>query len=262
MSGGKVTVSGTNYKIIGGKTTVGGTNYTIGRGKTTVGGTNYNIFLKKQTLVDLLKSAKKISRNGQNMSTAERTVYAQLSTAGTYYAFSFYVGYLTISKLVSTGSAITKTNLFKANSSYTDLFVSGNVVYLSKRGNTTSVSNVDYFRAGSLLVVTFPGYSVSQVDSLLSLSSTTYNNMAGKESGSLTTLEEYTASATGKIAVVAVGTNIAFSSISSSNAKTVLLTTASSGNTSFINISNQLIGYSTDGSSMTQCYGGSLLSIA
>ena len=260
MSGGKVTVSGTNYKIIGGKCTIGGTNYTIGRGKTTVSGTNYNIFLKKQTLTDLLKSAKKISRNGQNMSTAERTVYAQLSTAGTYYAFSFYIGYLTISKLVSTGSAITKTNLFKANSSYTDLFVSGNVVYLSKRGNTTSVSNVDYFRAGSLLVVQFPGYSVSQIDALLS--AVTATNRGGFDNSSTSNLYSSTSYFTGKIALVAVGTNIAFVSIPSTSTKTVLFSETSLSNTSLLYMTTSQLGYSENGTSLTGVYGGSLIQLS
>lgn len=260
MSGGKVTVGGTNYKIIGGKTTIGGTAYTIGRGRTTVNGTNYNIFLKPQTLPALLKSAKKISASGTNASSATATIYAQLSTAGTYYAFAFYIGYLTICKLVSTGSAITKTTLFKAHSSYTDLFISRNVAYLSKRGKTTSTSNVDKFRAGSLLVVTFPGYTVSQVDTILK--KVTSTNMAGFDSSSARAMEGYTRDATGKVTVVSVGNQIAFTSTPSASSKTVLYTTATSGNTSLIYMNDTYIGYSTNGSSAANCYGGSLLALA
>lgn len=256
MSGGKVTVSGTNYKIIGGKCNIGGTNYTIGRGKTTIGGTNYNIFLKKQTLADLFKSAVVRVRTGRNESTQGTGTAFTLSTAGTYYAFVFYFGYASIYKIVSTGSSMTKTTIKQTNSGYANLFLDNNYYYYSNNG-TAKTSTYGFTCA----VLRFPGYTVSQIDAILG--AVTFTRLSARNGSTAQTLYAAKGNFYGKIAVVAVNTNASFVQYSSTGTATRLFVTSGSMNM-LINRDN-LIGYSIDTAStpdFTTTYGGSLLTMS
>ena len=71
MSGGKVTVGGTNYQIVGAMTNAPeATKYYIGRGKTTIGGTAYTIQLRPLNILHLLQALECIWTVGNDTATA------------------------------------------------------------------------------------------------------------------------------------------------------------------------------------------------
>lgn len=266
MSGGKVTVGGTNYKIVGGKTTSGGTAYTIGRGKTTIGGTNYNIFLKPQDIEHLLKSEPTVWVNFGRNSDSKGTSSAALLKDGTYYAFVFCNGYLGIHKLVRSGSSVTKTVLKQMASNYSNLYISGTEYMFSNDGTNSSYATSVY-GCGIIVLQNFKGYTVSQVDAILKSLSLT--RLAGRNSSSARAISYASSSLVGKIALVSVGGHMAFTKITSASTNTfsgtVLFSTANAAltTTSLLVAVSSNIGYryGTSGG-FTNVNGGSLISIS
>ena len=251
MSGGRVTINGSNFKISGGMATVNATGYALSHGKTTIGGTNYTINLRTQDMTNLLKKTNIVKSAGRNASSTG-SVSLSLTTAGTYYAFVFFNGYIGIYKLVCTGSAITKTNLIELAS------------YISISGTTVSLSVNCY--GGSIFIVTFPGYTVAEADAIIGASS--FSRLSARNSSALRNLPASGSNLVGKIAAVAVNTYVAFTKVSTFPSGT---TSGWSYSVVFSNYSKNSTMLTRSGDNLTYCdnasgtettvYGGSLLSL-
>lgn len=261
MSGGRVTVSGTNYTIKNGRVTVGGTNYSIKKGKTTIGGTNYTIFLKEMTTNALFKnmSIKAIDGNDTKNSSEPDVVHCIPPSTGTYYAFGFSGGGIAIARCVCTSSAYTVTQLKKVTSSEISMNItiaaSGtNYIY-----NDSDALSDDGIR-GTLILAQFPGYTVAEVDSILSASTPAVVTGRYKDSGA--NIYTTASSLVGKVSIIAYSNNMAFNYFSSATSYTTLVSAVTSGYTSglvYINSSNAYI--STNGTSAASCRTGTIATI-
>lgn len=252
MAAGKTLVGGTAYEITGGKTRVTGTNYTITGGKTLVGGTVYTISFKEQTLKDLFQSASISYIAGRNASS-NGEVSVNVNTAGTYYAFVFCNGYMGITKLVSTGSSVTKTLLQQVGgTTYGQVYVNGTTCYCSNNGTSA------YRTAGqTIAVLKFNGYTEAQIEALLT--NGTYDRLKGRNSSKTGTLSTTSDNLASKIAILSFNNYIGISFVNSDNSLEVLVGNHST-NPSLL-LYNWAFYLSTNGTSSQSCYGGSILSV-
>lgn len=270
MSGGRVTVSGTNYTIKNGRVTVGGTNYSIKKGKTTIGGTNYTIFLKEMTTNALFKnmSIKAIhgSDHANNSSSSPGAIHIVPPATGTYYAFGVSGNWMSIAKCVCIASGnkwnITVTELKrvqKSDGGSMEIAVTANnsYVYLDAIG----LSDDDI--RGTMILAQFKDYTVAEVDSLISASSSAV--VAGRYSASNGTGPSVAASnLVGKISIFATGQNMAFNYFSSATSYTTLQSSVSAGYTSglvYINSSEAKAYVSYNGTSAASCRTGTIATI-
>lgn len=273
MSGGRVTVSGTNYTIKNGRVTVGGTNYSIKKGKTTIGGTNYTIFLKEMTTNALFKnmSIKAIhgSDHANNSSSSPGAILIVPPAAGTYYAFGVSGHGLSIAKCIFTGStgnwtiSITELkHVYNSGSGSTEITI-------NKSSNNTyvfldSILSDDDIR-GTLILAQFTDYTVAEVDSLISASSPAV--VAGRYSASKGTGPSVDASnLVGKISIFATGQNMAFNYFSSATSYTTLQSSVSEEYVSasglvYINSSEAKAYVSYNGTSAASCRTGTIATI-
>ena len=257
MATGRVTIRGSNYSISGGMATVNATGYALSHGKTTIGGTSYTINLRIQDVTHLLRTMTIVKSAGINASTAN-TVSVSLTTAGTFYALVFYNGYIGIHKLVCTGSAITKTALKQVSTSQAGIYISGTTAYVSTSGSS-------YVRAygASLFIVKFPGYTVTEADAIIQALS--FSRLATRNSSAAKQLSYDGNSLVGKIAVVAVNTNVAFTKVStfsnSSWSYSNLFSNYSTNSTLLTAVDGYLVYSNVASGTATNVYGGSFLSL-
>ena len=234
MSGGKVTVGGTNYTVKGGRTLVGGTGYSIKKGKNTVNATNYSITFKDMTLQGLLKNASIKRMAGVDSRTAEEiSVFGSIG-AGTYYVFGFMGTSMFISKVVLTSTSHTETNIKRVDACYI-YWQSNTSGYLSSsqtRGGATR---------GTVAVVQFPDYTVAEADSILATASPSV--VAGRSYSSTANLSVAGSTLSGKIAIMATNDCIAFNKFTSASAFTNLAYSGGYGNLTYVNGSTVYLGY-------------------
>lgn len=246
MAGGKTLIGGTAYTIKGGKTLVGGTAYSIKKGKTLIGGTAKTIAFYP-SLAELFSKATRYTAAGRSSSSTS-TVSLSLSNAGTYYVFAYCDGYMSINKVVSTGSALTVTILSGNYVSGTGgmIRVNGTSVYYSNNGtSSTSVYGA------SLIVFTFSTYTEAQIDACLS--SLTMTRVAGRNASSNATITGSTTS-TAKLFVAMnsyMAVNCPIGTVVYGNYTT---------NPSLIYLNGTTVGYSTNGTSNSSSRSGSIIS--
>ena len=262
------TIGGTRHQIISGSTVIGSTKYSITTStdynqaspvKIVRGGTAYPIFFPPRDIASIFVGATCISANRCASSTGQVSV--SLATAKTYYVFSICYGYCGIYKVVSDGSTLTKSTLVaSASTSYANIYTTGTTCYYSNNG-TSAASRY----AVNLYAFSFDsGLDESVIDSILQQYSCT--RLAGRNSSSKSTVSftynslhligegncwivcsegnTYFAMSTGDDGSV-FGEIALYQSGSASNVK--LHTT---GSTAY---------YSTDGTTNTTIYGGSVI---
>ena len=261
MSGGKVTIGGTNYKIIGGRTLIDGTGYSIPRGKTLVGGTGYKIQLFPLDLLHLLTHADfcySIGREASTTGTVSFDTSAFIWGAGTYYLFVTNGGFLGIHKLVYNGSKITSHTQLTANTgnalTMVNIYVdsTGTNVYYARGASPTAGSAV--YGAG-LLLFRFPGYTVAEVDSILSAVTTT--RVAQRYQSTKAAITTPTSNLTGKLVYAYSGEYLGLTYVTAYNNYKVLACGINSNN-SFLYMTSSTAGISTTGTSNTTVYQGGI----
>jgi len=188
MSAGKAYVGGTAYDITGGKTLIGGTAYDITAGKTLVGGTAYDISFGsappptlRNLLLDMTLMAD-VSCNGSSGFAPTNIVTANLgkfSDLPLHYVISAYSGYMTFYKPTSSGGAVTMTVLKQANSA---VALATAATDRNQMKYTYSQQAYETIYGCSLLVVTFPHFAESDIDSLLT--NMTLTRLAGRSASS------------------------------------------------------------------------------
>lgn len=234
MSGGKVTVGGTNYTVKGGRTLVGGTGYSIKKGRTTVNATNYSINFKDMTLQGLLKNASVKRITGVDSKSAEYISIFGSVGAGTYYVFGFQGTAMFISKVVLTSSSHTETNIKRVGSCY---------IYWET--NTSGYLSVSQTRGGEIrgtaAVIQFPDYTVAEADTILATASPSV--AAGRSYASTGNVSVAGSTLSGKIAIMATDDCIAFNKFTSASAFTNLAYSGGYGNLTYVNSGTVYLGY-------------------
>lgn len=260
MSGGKVTIGGTNYKIIGGKTTIGGTGYSIPRGKTLAGGTGYKIQLFPLDLLHLLTHADWAGGAGRDASTAATIGFNQNEFAygaGTYYLFSTYGVFMGIHKIIYNGSKVTSHKML-AGHNYGNIYVNsaGTNVYYARSASATAGFSTT---SAGLNLYQFRGYTEAEVDSILS--AVTITRLAARRDQTTTaTVTVNTSDLIGKIAWAATGEELSFTYVTAYNNYKVLQT--SNLGRSLLYMTSSTAGISKNGTSNTAVYGGGIGTIA
>ena len=260
MSGGRVTIGGTNYQIVGGMTTaIEAAKYYIGRGKTTIGGTAYTIQLHPLDILHLLKSLECIWTAGNDTATAA-TVSIDISDFaygnGTYFMCVQFGGLISFWKIIRSGNTLTATQYETAYGSNTKLYIANNgtsncKVYHARGSNPTS----GYSGIGTGLYLFYlHGYTVSQADTIFS--ALTLSRLAGNASSTASTKSTATSNCTGKIVYAAIGENIGFTYITAYNNYKLL----SSGynESTMLYITSSTASLSTTGTSASSTYGGGI----
>lgn len=264
MSGGKVTIGGTNYKIIGGKTTIGGTGYSIPRGRTTIGGTGYKIQLFPLDLLHLLTHADFVYSAGRDASTTGTVSIAAsnfLYGAGTYYLFSAAAGFLGIHKLVYDGTKIASHTQLGANAGNSRTFVNiyidadGKTIHYA-RGNPPQSATAVY--GAGMVVYRFLGYSIAEIDSILNAATAT--RVVQRSQNTTGTVTTETSNLTGKIVYAYTGEELAFTYVTAYNNYKVLQTSILGRN--LLYMTSSTTGISKTGTSNTAVYHGGIGTIA
>ena len=271
MSGGRVTIGGTNYQIVGGRTNIG-TAYDIPRGKVTVGGTNYTIKLYPRNIKHLLMHLEACDWDS-NTSPSEATVYVSdfARGSGTYYLFSINQGLLSIHKVVynATNKTVTTTQFGSATSNYQRfnyLYVEGNGTNSLKLWHTRSGAPTQAWPEYNCMLILFylptNSYTVAEADSILS--NITISRTAARSSGgssATATLTTDTSNLTGKIAYVVADDEFSFTRISAYNNYQVL-NYGLANNPSLLYMTSSTAGISKTGTSNTAILNGAIGTIA
>ncbi len=190
---GKTLIGGTAYTITGGKTMIGGTVRSLKSGKTLIGGTAYDVKLGGSPFFELMSNASLYAIAGRDASSTSTVLSSDSSAtrAGTFYVFSFYNGYMSINKVVFIGAAqstssFSATVLAETSSSYGHIYVAERNtrtdVYYAHR-NGSKQSNV---YGATIAKFQFPGYTETEIDTILSSISLT--RIAGRATSTMSTV--------------------------------------------------------------------------
>lgn len=257
----KCLVSGTAYDITGGKCLVGGTAYSITGGKTLVGGTAYDISFVKATFEELMADASIVNIVGRNASSESYvTVSTRILQSDTYYLFQFWGGHLSIVKIAvtyidaNTEPILTTTDLAAsvAMHPYIRANVSTSRISLSCSVSSNGTEASTAINGATIALVQFPNYPNSVVDKVIS--QITLTQKAGRDMPS-TALVHATFSASDRWFV-------AWSSYFAYNSPigTVVFSNYTTNPSLMRTINGE--GYiSTNGTSNTSVYGGSIVAV-
>lgn len=269
MAGGRTSVNGTKYTIERGRTSVRGTKYTIEKGRTSVNGTKYNIVFKDLTINGLISnmSIKAIhgSDHANNSPSSPGSIFIVPPAAGTYYAFGVSGNWMSIAKCVCIGSKnkwdITVTELKHVQTSAggsMEIAVTANNSYIYLDAFALSDDDI----RGTLILAQFTDYTVAEVDSLISASSSAV--VAGRYKDSRANIYTTASSLVGKVSIFATGQSMAFNYFSSATSYTTLQSSESEGYASglvYINSSEANAYVSYDGTSAASCRTGTIATI-
>ena len=267
MSGGRVTIGGTNYQIVGGRAQTPSWS-SIPRGKVTVNGTNYTIKLYPRNLKHLLKNLEMVDSMGNDLYT-EDTVYVStfFYGTGTYYLISITAGLPSIWKLVYNSSTKTVTATQFGDTTvtyarYNRLYIEGNGTNNLKIWHTRNGAETQAYAEYNVVLVMFwlkpNSYTVAEADSILS--AVTYKRLATRQSGgssATATVTTDTANVTGKIVYAVINGEPSFTYVAAYNNYQVLNYFLAT-NPSNLYMTSTTTGLSTNGTSNTGVLNGAI----
>lgn len=196
-----------------------------------------------------------VGKNTTNASTRSLV----LTTAGTYYVFSFAGQDCSFNKVVFDGSAWTFTTLKNTSNSY------GNIGHSSSKPTYVYYSNQPETLESSMLTpngltlaaLTFSGYTNNEIDRILQ--NATLTGLAGSRS-SAAAITINAASLAPLYALVFANTYVAFDKINASSAEAIF--TTSSSNSSFLYFSSGNASFSTNGTSASTSQRGGIIQVS
>lgn len=254
---GYTLIGGTAHKITGGKTLIGGTVKNISGGKTLIGGTGYDIkFLP--SLPELMATAVAVDEIYRDSSSQDYSgIVTRYWEAGTYYVFSFYLGYMGIYKVVrASDRSLTLTYLNGVQNDGTPdgtgarIRNSGGAIQPSKDGR-----NANSAYAYTVVAIKFPSFSDEVVDSVFS--GITLTKVAGRDSSS-TGVIEGTSSA--NMVFVAGAEHFTFNSPVLNSV--FAMGTYGISYYSLLMQSGSTLSFSITGSTATKYYGASIVAVS